>query len=76
MSKASAAKRLRDFDAFSLLGRVVVRVPWLVIAAWIVLVVVLTMAFPPLTKVVEGQTMQPLPPQAMAAGRADGQGFR
>ncbi len=48
------------------LGRVVVRVPWLVIAAWVVLVVVLSVAFPPLAKIVESQTMQPLPPQAMA----------
>src|SRR6185437_14034423 len=43
------------------------RAPWLVIAAWIALVVVLSVAFPALTKVVESQTMQPLPPQAMAA---------
>ena len=48
-------------------GRVVVRVPWLVIAAWVVLVVVLAIAFPALTKIVENQTVQPLPPQAMAA---------
>ena len=48
------------------LGRVVVRVPWLVIAAWVALVVVLSVAFPPLAKIVESQTMQPLPPQAMA----------
>lgn len=49
------------------LGRVVVRVPWLVIAAWVGLVVVLALAFPALTKIVENQTVQPLPPQAMAA---------
>jgi RND superfamily putative drug exporter len=48
-------------------GRVVVRVPWLVISAWVVLVVVLSIAFPALTKIVENQTVQPLPPQAMAA---------
>ncbi len=48
-------------------GRVVVRAPWLVISAWVALVVVLAIAFPPLTKIVENQTMQPLPPQAMAA---------
>jgi putative drug exporter of the RND superfamily len=48
------------------LGRVVVRMPWLVIAAWVALVVVLSIAFPPLAKIVENQTMQPLPPQAMA----------
>jgi RND superfamily putative drug exporter len=48
-------------------GRVVVRAPWLVISAWVALVVVLAIVFPPLTKIVENQTMQPLPPQAMAA---------
>ena len=48
-------------------GRVVVRAPWLVISAWVALVVVLAIAFPALTKIVENQTMQPLPPQAMAA---------
>ena len=55
------------FDALSVLGRFVVRAPWLMIAAWIAVVGVLTVAFPPLTKVVEGQTLQPLPPKAMAA---------
>src|SRR6516162_8159524 len=55
------------FDAFSVLGRFVVRAPWLMIAAWIAVVGVLTVAFPPLTKVVEGQTLQPLPPKAVAA---------
>ncbi|MFI5509918.1 RND family transporter [Mycobacterium sp. NPDC051804] len=49
------------------LGQVVVRAPWLVIAAWVGLVVVLALVFPPLTKIVENQTVQPLPPQAMAA---------
>jgi putative drug exporter of the RND superfamily len=49
------------------LGRVVVRAPWLVIAAWVALVVVLSIAFPTLTKIVANQTMQPLPPEAMAA---------
>ena len=48
-------------------GQVVVRAPWLVIAAWVGLVVVLAIVFPPLTKIVENQTVQPLPPQAMAA---------
>src|SRR6516164_4469829 len=64
--KTSAASKTR-FDAFSVLGRFVVRAPWLMIAAWIAVVGVLTVAFPPLTKVVEGQTLQPLPPKAMAA---------
>lgn len=53
--------------AFWALGRVAVRAPWLVIAAWAAVVAVLAVAFPPLTKVVEGQTVQPLPPKAMAA---------
>src|SRR4029453_473141 len=47
--------------------RAVVRAPWLVISAWIALVVVLFMAFPALTKVVENQTINPLPPQGRAA---------
>ncbi|OBK67397.1 hypothetical protein A5653_17145 [Mycobacterium colombiense] len=52
---------------FSVLGRFVTRAPRLIIAAWVATVAVLTVAFPPLTKVVEGQTVQPLPPKAMAA---------
>ena len=65
--KATTTRTAKGVDGFSLLGRVVVRAPWLVIAAWIALVVVLSMAFPALTKIVENQTMQPLPPQAMTA---------
>ena len=67
LKKATTTRTATGFDGFSLLGRVVVRAPWLVITAWIALVVVLSVAFPALTKVVESQTMQPLPPQAMAA---------
>jgi RND superfamily putative drug exporter len=68
MSTESAApKTSAGFDPFSVLGRFVVRAPWLVTAAWIAVVGVLTVAFPPLTKVVEGQAVQPLPPKAMAA---------
>ncbi len=52
---------------FSVLGQVVVRAPWFVIAAWIAMVGVLSVAFTPLTKVVESQPLQPLPPKAMAA---------
>jgi putative drug exporter of the RND superfamily len=52
---------------FSVLGRCAARAPWLIIAAWVAAVAVLSVAFPPLTKVVEGQTVQPLPPKAMAA---------
>ncbi|MCV7103610.1 MMPL family transporter, partial [Mycobacterium palustre] len=53
--------------AFGVLGRAAVRAPWLVIAAWAAAVAVLAVAFPPLAKVVEGQTVQPLPAKAMAA---------
>jgi RND superfamily putative drug exporter len=53
--------------AFGVLGRIAVRAPWLMIAAWAAVVAVLAVAVPPLTKVVEGQTVQPLPPRAMAA---------
>ena len=57
MSTESAAAQHLDalrcvFRAGSLRGAA----PWLMIAAWIALVGVLTVAFPPLTKVVEGQT--------------------
>jgi putative drug exporter of the RND superfamily len=64
---ATANRSPRRFDGFALLGRAVVRAPWLVVTAWIALLLVLAMAFPTLAKVVENQTMQPLPPQAMAA---------
>ena len=67
MSKKISA--WKGFDGFSPLGQVVVRAPWLVISAWVALVVVLSIAFPALTKIVESQTMQPLPPQAMAASQ-------
>ncbi|WP_082969112.1 RND family transporter [Mycobacterium sp. E2699] len=62
----SAAPATR-MGAFPMLGRLVVRAPWLVIAAWAALVAVLAVAVPPLTKVVEGRPLQPLPPEAMAA---------
>ncbi|MGA8251722.1 MAG: RND family transporter [Mycobacterium sp.] len=52
---------------FGVLGRVVVRAPWLVIAVWAALVAVLAVAVPPLTKVVESHPLQVLPPKAMAA---------
>src|SRR6476661_6746763 len=65
--KATTTRTAKCFDGFSLLGRVVVRAPWLVITAWIALIVVLSVAFPALTKIVESQTLQPVPPQAMAA---------
>src|SRR6201996_2584368 len=65
--KADAPDISKPRGMFSVLGRVAVRAPWLIIAAWVAAVAVLTVAFPPLTKVVEGQTVQPLPPKAMAA---------
>jgi RND superfamily putative drug exporter len=66
-TESAGSKAYSGFDLFSVLGRFVVRAPWLIIAAWIAVVGVLTATFPPLTKVVEGQTVQPLPPKAMAA---------
>jgi len=68
MSTKSAAPKISiRIDAFAVLGRFIVRAPWLVIAAWIVAVAALTVAFPPLTKAVESQKAQMLPPQATAA---------
>src|SRR5262249_24590097 len=63
----TALKSLPRIDAFAMLGRFVVRAPWLMVAAWVAVVGVLTVAVPPLTKVVEGQTLQVVPAQAMAA---------
>src|ERR1700742_4310164 len=54
-------------DAFSVLGRLVARAPWLVIASWLAAVGVLAVAFPPLTKVVESKTVQALPAKDLAA---------
>ncbi|HWS91419.1 MAG TPA: MMPL family transporter, partial [Mycobacterium sp.] len=68
MAKKSAAPKTSiRIDAFSVLGRFIVRAPWLIIAAWIAVVAVLALAFPPLTKVVESQKAQMLPPKATAA---------
>ncbi len=68
-SKASQASGVQKthIGGFSLLGRLVVRAPWLIIAAWIAVVAVFAVAFTPLTKVVESQPLQPLPAQALAA---------
>ena len=66
-NQSGTSRTSTRIDAFSVLGRFVVRAPWLIIAAWIVLVGLLAIAFPPLTEVVESQTVQPLPPKAMAA---------
>ena len=57
----------KGIGVFGMLGRFAVRAPWLMIAGWIAVVAVLAVAFPPLTKLVESQKLQPLPPQAMAA---------
>jgi RND superfamily putative drug exporter len=71
MFKSAAAHTSTDsktgIGVFSVLGRLVVRAPWLIIAAWIAAVAVLAVAFPPLTKVVESKPLQPFPPKAMAA---------
>jgi putative drug exporter of the RND superfamily len=67
LKQATTTRTAKNFDGFSLLGRMAVRAPWLMIAAWIALVVVFSMVFTPLAKVVENHTVQPLPPQAMAA---------
>jgi hypothetical protein len=73
---SGASETSTRIDAFSVLGRFVVRAPWPIIAAWTVVVGVLAVAFPPLMKVVESQTVQPLPPKRHGGRRADGQGFR
>jgi putative drug exporter of the RND superfamily len=67
LKKQPTRRTWARIDVFSVLGRFVVRAPWLMIAAWVAAVAVLAVAFPPLTKVVESKTLQPLPPQAMAA---------
>lgn len=71
MFKRSAVKasppNKPSFNAFGMIGRFAVRAPWLIIGAWIAVVAVLTVAFPPLTKVVESKQAQLLPPEALAA---------
>jgi putative drug exporter of the RND superfamily len=66
-TKTAAQKTPAGIGAFALLGRLVVRAPWLVIAAWFAAAAVLAVAFTPLTKVVESHPLQPLPSNAMAA---------
>jgi putative drug exporter of the RND superfamily len=65
-SSGHSAGHENPTGVFWMLGRVIVRAPWVVIAAWAVLVGVLAVAVPPLTKVVEGHPLQVLPPKAMA----------
>ena len=57
--------------AFERLARVVVRRPWLVIAAWLVLVAVLSVAVPPLMKMASDRNQELLPADSavMAATR-------
>jgi putative drug exporter of the RND superfamily len=64
-STISGAKTTRD--AFSLLGRFAVRAPWLMIGAWAGVVLVVSMVFTPLAKVVESKPLQEVPAAAMAA---------
>ncbi|OBS02174.1 hypothetical protein A9W98_16095 [Mycobacterium gordonae] len=59
----------------TVLGRLVVRAPWLVIGAWLTALAVLIVAFPPLSQVVESRTVQPLPPRAMAAAEQMAKAF-
>ena len=67
LKKAATLTSRWHLDIFGLLGRAVVRAPWLIVIAWVTLILVLSLAFPALTKVVENQTIQPLPARAMAA---------
>lgn len=53
-------------NPFTLLGRLAVRLPWLVVTLWIAAVIALTAVFPSLTKVVESKPLQPVPAQQMA----------
>ena len=52
---------------FGLIGRVVVRIPWLVIAAWIALAVGLTQTFPPLAVLAQRAPAAILPASAPSA---------
>ena len=65
--KSGTSGTKTSLDAFSMLGRFVVRAPWVMISAWLALVVVLSVVCTPLAKVVQDQQVQPLPPAAMAA---------
>jgi RND superfamily putative drug exporter len=69
LRKADTQEGAPGRSGFAWLGRAVVRAPWLVVTAWVGLVLVLGISFPALVKVVEHQTLQPLPPRAMAAGQ-------
>jgi RND superfamily putative drug exporter len=66
-TQSSTSRITARIDAFSVLGRLVARAPWLVIATWLAAVGVLAVAFPPLTKVVGSQTVQALPAKDMVA---------
>jgi putative drug exporter of the RND superfamily len=66
-TQSTTSNARTGIDVFAVLGRLVTRAPWLVVAAWLAVVGVLTLAFPPLTKVVESQTVQALPAKDMAA---------
>ncbi|AFM18248.1 Transport protein [Mycolicibacterium chubuense NBB4] len=63
--------------AFGRLGSLVVRRPWWVIAAWVVLAVALPPLFPSLATVIQKQPVSPLPPDApaMVANRDIAQAF-
>lgn len=67
LKRFAPARTSMPIGVFSVLGRVAVRAPWVVIAAWIVVVAALAATLTPLTTVVESRPLQPLPPSAMAA---------
>lgn len=66
-TRSTTSKVPTGIDVFAALGRLITRAPWLVVAAWLAVVGVLSLAFPPLTKVVESQTVQALPSKDMTA---------
>lgn len=65
--RSPAAHSSMPTGMFSVLGRVAVRAPWLVIAGWVVVVAALATAVTPLTTVVESRPLQPLPATAMVS---------
>ena len=54
---------------FERLARVVVRRPWLVIATWLLLVAVLSVAVPPLMKLASDRNQELLPSRLRGHGR-------
>ncbi|MGI9136167.1 MAG: RND family transporter [Candidatus Nanopelagicales bacterium] len=63
-SPAEVAAAAEGGGVFGWIGRVVVRWPWLVIAAWIALAAAVTLAFPPLAVLAQKAPASILPPNA------------